>query len=173
MSGVRGGDDWRAMRLEVMRRVLCIFAILAAVMSALLAVAVSWVWVRSHQQPEWWSQNPYDMQTHRYGTHLIGSERGKMVLLLYDYKIDDSFAPVMAARGAKGDFSGEWKRQRFYMTSPTWQHWWERVVFVVVHKNVRLPGPPGICRVIMMIVPHWVLVVLFLAWPGVWGVRWW
>jgi hypothetical protein len=155
-----------------MRGMLRNFANVAAVLSLLLCVAVLVLWVRSYWKAEWWSRYPYDVQTHEYGQGIIGSDGGKAVAIAWNYKIDDSSVGQMEARAAKGDFSGRWKKTTFGVLWPTPQHWWERLVYVKTYKDVRR-GAPGVGNGVMVVVPHWVLVLLFSIWPAVWSAGWW
>src|SRR2546423_51629 len=149
-----------------MRRVLRIFAAMSAGLSILVCITIVILWVRSYSKIEWWSRFPYDIQTHEYGQGWIHSGQGRTAVIFWNFKINDGMAPQMAARAAKGDFSGRWRPGHLLTTWPTPQHWWERIVFVQVDKNVNSGWGPG--SGVMVIVPYWVFAAMFSIWPAIW-----
>jgi hypothetical protein len=155
-----------------MRRTLRRLATVAALVSLLLCVASVVMWARSYWKSDWWSRFSYNVQTHEYRQQFLGSEAGKAATILWSYKIDDSSAEKMEARTARGEFSNRWSKGAFGVLWPTRQHWWESGLFAKRYTEVRR-SVPGVGQGVMVIVPHWILVVVFSIWPVVWGLRWW
>jgi hypothetical protein len=153
------------------RRLIRILGRIGVGVSLLLCLVTMSLWVRSYWKTEWWSRFPYDVRTHEYGQGWVHSGRGRTALILWSFKIDDGLVRQMEARAAKGDFSGRWLRSNLLLTWPERQHWWERIVFVQVKKNVRSGW--GVGSGVMVIVPYWVLVLVSAIGPGVWGIKWW
>src|SRR4051812_13498434 len=154
-----------------MRRVLRIFLAVGAALSLLACIAAVVLWVRRYSKTEWWSRFPYDVQTHEYGQGWIYSGKGKVATIRWRFKIDDALVPQMEANAAKGNYSGKWLRGNLTLNWPTRQHWWEKIVYVEVHRPAKMAW--GIGSGLMVIVPYWVFAAVFFIWPATWGISCW
>jgi hypothetical protein len=159
----------------VIRRVLRIFANVMAALSLLLCMAVGYLWVRSYWKTDGWERTPYFAQINVYRQDRIQTSRGQFLLDLRGFKIDDGFVQRMRKATEKGDYPDRWERARLVTHwRPRTEHWWEKVgLYVRWQTNFQLGSVPGAGVFWFVVVPYWVLVLVTMAWPVVWSVRWW
>jgi len=155
-----------------MRRVLRIFANVAAGISLLLCVAVVCLWVRSYWATDAWGRFGYFIPTHEYRQEIVYVNRGTVALTLWSYKIDDRSVRQFEVRAAKGSFLHRWGPMKYALPWPAPQGW-ERVLVVRVFKNVRNGGAPGVGNGVNVFVSYWVLFLLTAIGPGLWMWGWW
>jgi hypothetical protein len=157
-----------------MRKILRIPAAVVAALSLLLSAVSIMLWVRSYWKTEGWGRFPYFSESRIYRQDCITCGAGRVQLKLASYKIDQSFVAHMEAERARGVYQNKWEPEIQSMRwRPRKAHWWERLgVYVRQQENVT-NVVPGVGSSWFVVVPYWVLVVLFSIWPAIWGVMGW
>ena len=156
-----------------MRRVLRRLASATAIASLLLCMTTAVLWVRSYWKSDCWGRFGYVVKSHLYHQQFIQSEKGRLAISDWGVVMDDRTVAHMDERAAKRDFDYQWKRIGWGIWWPEQHRWWENVALIRVQKNTKNAVAMGVGSGFNLVVPYWVLTLLFLVSPAMWSVRRW
>jgi hypothetical protein len=155
------------------RRLIRILGRVGVGVSLLLFVGVVGLWVRSYWKSDSWARFGYVAKSHEYRQEFIQSERGRAAVSDWSVVMDDQTVSQMEELAAKGHFDYQWRRTQWGLWWPEQRRWWENLLFVRVQKNAKNAVAMGVGSGLNVIVPYWILTVLFLIYPAMRSVRWW
>jgi hypothetical protein len=163
-----------------MQRPRRIFSTVFAGLSLLLGLAIGGLWLRSYFRADAWSRSNYAEAGHEIRACSVASQRGRAGVIFMRLWFDPARVKT-EAKGSEGTvyipnlmafgYKNEWWAVKLDLTPPAAERWWERLGLYV--RTTDVPGLPVGLWQVNVTVPYWMLVVVFLIGPGVWGVGWW
>src|SRR5882672_23093 len=160
-----------------MRRVIRIFANVAAAVSLLLCMAIVCLWVRSYWKSDGWGRSWYAAETLEMRNCSIGSAPGRAQMSMNRLRFDAGAVAIVRNDGPDGNiyivnfgamsFHNRWGRENQSMDWPGMEHWWEVTgIYLRSKDNLRYGGTPGAESYFSAIVPYWVLFLVTAIGPG-------
>ena len=158
-----------------MRKIIRILRRTGVAISLLLCLAVFVLWVRSYWKSDCWGRFGYFIPIRQYRQEFMESKQGLVGVVMWRSAINHGWlVRELELSSAKGNFSYQWHEVKLGGEWwPAREHWWEWIIYLRVKKNDPIGPVPGATSGAFVMLPYWVLVVLFSILPAIWaGGRW-